>query len=96
MYVKRWEFDFVMVLECSAGNQAVLDKTVSSLLCYILHRLNGFTMLKPATTIVSACAHKWVDNFRNSAHQQNPIAVNTEPQHAMESFLYVWLCPKSG
>ena len=43
-------FDFVMVSECSAGNQAVLGKTVSSLLCYILHRMNGFTMLKPAIT----------------------------------------------
>ena len=24
--IKRWEFDFVMVAECSAGNQAVVEK----------------------------------------------------------------------
>ena len=45
-------FDFAIVPGCSAGNQAVLGKTVSSLLCYILHRLSGFTMLMPANTSV--------------------------------------------
>ena len=125
------------------------------LLCYILRRLNGSTILKPATTSVSTCCvHQWVDNFRNSAHQSShvpthglsdqlpsillrqlisrselckhtegrvlfrcgmsrrytdvpvrtgsirvhgiPTVLKTEPQHAMESFLDVWLGPKSG
>ena len=71
----------MVVSECSAGNQAVLRKTVSSLLCYILHRLNGFTRLKPATTIVSTCVHKWVDNFRNSAHQRNHVPTHDMSDH---------------
>ena len=72
----------MMVSECSASNQAVLEKTVSSLLCYIVHRLNGFVMLKPATTIASACVHKWLETFRNSVHQKNRV-----PKHDMSAQL---------
>ena len=65
----------MMVSECSAGNHAVLGKPVSSLLCCILYRLNGFTMVKPATTMVSTCV-QWVDHFRNSAQQPYHVPKN--------------------
>ena len=84
----------MVVSECSVGNQAVLEKNVSSLLCYILHRLDGFTMLKPATTIMSSCVLKWADNFRNSAHQQNHVPTH-DMSDQLPSILLSLLIPRS-